>query len=58
MWETGVYKPGNVKLQPVLLKRHQDYVKEKESLKDDKPVFLVFHGGSGSSKQEFQEAIR
>ncbi|KAK4979478.1 Fructose-bisphosphate aldolase 1 [Elasticomyces elasticus] len=33
------------------------YVAEKESTKEEKPVFLVFHGGSGSSKQEFQEAI-
>ena len=53
----GVYKPGNVKLHPELLKKHQAFVKEKESTKDDKPVFLVFHGGSGSSKEEFKEAI-
>jgi fructose-bisphosphate aldolase class II len=53
----GVYKPGNVKLQPILLKKHQDYVKEKTGSKDDKPVFLVFHGGSGSSVDEFREAI-
>jgi fructose-bisphosphate aldolase class II len=53
----GVYKPGNVKLQPSLLKKHQDYVKEKTGSKDDKPVFLVFHGGSGSSVEEFREAI-
>jgi fructose-bisphosphate aldolase class II len=53
----GVYKPGNVKLQPSLLKKHQDYVKEKTGSKDDKPVFLVFHGGSGSSLDEFREAI-
>ena len=53
----GVYKPGNVKLHPELLKKHQSFVKEKESTKDDKPVFLVFHGGSGSTKEEFTEAI-
>lgn len=53
----GVYKPGNVKLHPELLSKHQNYVKEKESLKEEKPVFLVFHGGSGSSKKEFQDAI-
>ncbi|PNS19413.1 fructose-bisphosphate aldolase 1 [Sphaceloma murrayae] len=53
----GVYKPGNVQLHPELLKKHQAYVKEKISGKDDKPVFLVFHGGSGSSKQEFTDAI-
>ena len=54
----GVYKPGNVQLHPELLKKHQAFVKEKESTKDDKPVFLVFHGGSGSTKQELNEAIR
>lgn len=53
----GVYKPGNVKLHPELLNKHQKYVKDKESTKDDKPVFLVFHGGSGSSKEEYKEAI-
>lgn len=53
----GVYKPGNVKLHPELLSKHQTYVKEKEGAKDDKPVFLVFHGGSGSSKKEYTDAI-
>ncbi|KAF2444954.1 hypothetical protein P171DRAFT_387613 [Karstenula rhodostoma CBS 690.94] len=53
----GVYKPGNVKLQPVLLKKHQEYVKEQTKTKEDKPVFLVFHGGSGSSVDDFREAI-
>lgn len=53
----GVYKPGNVKLQPILLKKHQAYVKEKISAKEEKPVFLVFHGGSGSSVDDFREAI-
>jgi len=53
----GVYKPGNVKLHPELLQKHQAYVKEKESTKEDKPVFLVFHGGSGSSKKEYTDAI-
>ncbi|KAI4226171.1 MAG: hypothetical protein L6R40_008310 [Gallowayella cf. fulva] len=53
----GVYKPGNVKLHPELLSKHQAYVKEQAGLKEDKPVFLVFHGGSGSSKSEYTEAI-
>jgi len=53
----GVYKPGNVKLRPELLSKHQKYVQEQEKLKDEKPVFLVFHGGSGSSKQDFLDAI-
>jgi len=53
----GVYKPGNVKLHPELLDKHQKYVQEKESTKGDKPVFLVFHGGSGSTKKEYTDAI-
>jgi len=53
----GVYKPGNVKLHPELLAKHQKYVKEAIGAKEDKPVFLVFHGGSGSSKKEYQDAI-
>ncbi|KAL4926260.1 fructose-bisphosphate aldolase FBA1 [Aspergillus undulatus] len=53
----GVYKPGNVKLHPELLSKHQAYVKEKTGSKKDKPVFFVFHGGSGSSKDEYKEAI-
>ncbi|KAH0848302.1 fructose-bisphosphate aldolase 1 [Fonsecaea monophora] len=53
----GVYKPGNVRLHPELLDKHQKYVKEKESTKSDKPVFLVFHGGSGSTKKEYADAI-
>ncbi len=53
----GVYKPGNVKLHPELLQKHQKYVKEKTDSQDDKPVFLVFHGGSGSTKDEFRSAI-
>ena len=53
----SVYKPGNVKLHPELLGKHQKYVKDAIGAKEDKPVFLVFHGGSGSSKQEFLDAI-
>jgi fructose-bisphosphate aldolase class II len=53
----GVYKPGNVKLHPELLDKHQKYVKEQAGTKEDKPVFLVFHGGSGSTKEEYKEAI-
>ncbi|KAI9813728.1 MAG: Fructose-bisphosphate aldolase 1 [Thelocarpon impressellum] len=53
----GVYKPGNVKLHPELLGKHQKFVKDKIGAKEDKPVFLVFHGGSGSSKEEFSVAI-
>ncbi|KAB9006564.1 hypothetical protein FH972_026918 [Carpinus fangiana] len=53
----GVYKPGNVKLHPELLSKHQKFVQEKTGSKEEKPVFLVFHGGSGSSKEEYLEAI-
>ena len=53
----GVYKPGNVKLHPELLGKHQAYVKDQLHAKEDKPVFLVFHGGSGSSKKEYLDAI-
>lgn len=55
---SGVYKPGNVKLHPELLGKHQAYVKEQLSKKEDKPVFFVFHGGSGSSKDEYLQAIK
>ena len=53
----GVYKPGNVKLQPVILHNSQLYVKEKFNLSDEKPIDFVFHGGSGSSQEEIREAI-
>jgi fructose-bisphosphate aldolase class II len=52
----GVYKPGNVKLQPIILKNSQDYI-EKQLNTAPKPVNFVFHGGSGSSRQEIREAI-
>jgi len=53
----GVYKPGNVKLHPELLAKHQAYTKEKINCAGAKPLFLVFHGGSGSTKEEFKTAI-
>jgi fructose-bisphosphate aldolase class II len=71
----GVYKPGNVKLHPELLSKHQayvpvplcirsgeltqnpSYVKEKTGSDKEKPVYLVFHGGSGSALKEYQDAI-
>ncbi len=53
----GVYKPGNVKLQPVILKNSQDFVRQEFNRKEEKPVNFVFHGGSGSSKEEIREAI-
>ncbi|EHA49299.1 hypothetical protein MCOR27_009218 [Pyricularia oryzae] len=53
----GVYKPGNVRLHPELLDKHQKYVIEKLGCEEKKPIFFVFHGGSGSGDSEFQEAI-
>ncbi len=52
----GVYKPGNVKLSPIILKNSQDFIQKKFNT-DDKPVSFVFHGGSGSSHDEIREAI-
>lgn len=51
----GVYKPGNVKLQPEILKTIQDAVGEKYG--KDKPFDMVFHGGSGSLLSEIREAL-
>jgi fructose-bisphosphate aldolase, class II len=51
----GVYKPGNVKLRPSILKEIQDAVSAKVGR--DKPFDLVFHGGSGSLLSEIREAI-
>jgi len=53
----GVYKPGNVKLQPIILKNSQDYVRKEFGLAEEKPINFVFHGGSGSSKEEIRQAI-
>jgi fructose-bisphosphate aldolase class II len=52
----GVYKPGNVKLTPIILDNSQKFIKEKYNT-GDKPVDFVFHGGSGSSLEEIREAI-
>jgi fructose-bisphosphate aldolase, class II len=53
----GVYKPGNVKLEPKILNNSQIYVREKFGLAEEKPLNFVFHGGSGSSREEIREAI-
>ena len=52
----GVYKPGNVELKPIILKNSQDHVKAKFNT-GDQPINFVFHGGSGSSREEIREAI-
>ena len=52
----GVYKPGNVSLKPIILKNSQDYIQKKFNTGKN-PVNFVFHGGSGSSREEIREAI-
>jgi fructose-bisphosphate aldolase class II len=52
----GVYKPGNVVLTPKILLNSQKYIQEKLNT-PPKPVNFVFHGGSGSSREEIREAI-
>ncbi len=52
----GVYKPGNVKLTPVILKNSQEYVQKKFGTGHN-PIDFVFHGGSGSTLEEIREAI-
>ena len=53
----GVYKPGNVKLTPTILRDSQAYIVEKFGLTDAQPVNFVFHGGSGSTEEEISESI-
>merc|ERR1719453_943186 len=53
----GVYSPGNVELTPQILHNCQAYIKEQESLDTDKPCSFVFHGGSGSSREDIRYAI-
>lgn len=52
----GVYKPGNVKLRPEILKNAQALVKEKHGTAEN-PLDLVFHGGSGSDKSQITESL-
>lgn len=52
----GVYKPGNVKLEPKILKNSQEYIQQKFNT-EALPVNFVFHGGSGSTRGEIREAI-
>lgn len=74
----GVYKPGNVRLQPEILANHQAYAVEQDKKAitqtggeqkiktlekigggfDDRPLYLVFHGGSGSTKEEIKTAVQ
>jgi len=52
----GVYKPGNVKLTPKILKNSQEYISKKYNVPHN-TIDFVFHGGSGSSVEEIREAI-
>ena len=52
----GVYKPGNVKLTPKILKNSQTHISEKHNL-DKNKIDFVFHGGSGSTQAEIEESI-
>ena len=52
----GVYKPGNVKLTPKILKNSQEYITDKYNVGHNH-IDFVFHGGSGSSVEEIREAI-
>lgn len=52
----GVYKPGNVKLEPKILDKSQKFIEQKFQTVA-KPVNFVFHGGSGSSREEIRESI-
>jgi len=52
----GVYAPGNVKLRPALLGEIQAGIAEKFGTAE-KPLDLVFHGGSGSTDAEIAEAV-
>jgi fructose-bisphosphate aldolase class II len=51
----GSYKPGNVKLKPKILRDGQEELKRRYGA--DKNFYLVFHGGSGSTKEEIAEAV-
>jgi fructose-bisphosphate aldolase class II len=52
----GVYSPGNVTLRPDILKNSQEYIQQHYGT-GEKPVFFVFHGGSGSPQHQIREAI-
>ncbi|WP_369048421.1 class II fructose-bisphosphate aldolase [Tenacibaculum sp. UWU-22] len=52
----GVYKPGNIKLTPKILKNSQEYISKKYNVAPN-TIDFVFHGGSGSTLEEIREAI-
>lgn len=54
----GVYKPGNVQLKPEILGDHQAYAAKQIGTTAKHPLYLVFHGGSGSTQEEFNTGIK
>lgn len=52
----GVYKPGNVRLEPKILRNSQDYIQKKHNTEAN-PVNFVFHGGSGSEPELISESL-
>lgn len=52
----GVYKPGNVRLEPIILHNSQEFIQQKYKTEQN-PVNFVFHGGSGSEPEKIKEAI-
>lgn len=52
----GVYKPGNVELRPIILKNTQEFIQSKHGTAHN-PINFVFHGGSGSSREDIRAAI-
>ena len=57
-WSLSLSQSGNVVLSPHLLKGHQQFAKEQLKCSEEKPLYLVMHGGSGSSEAEIREAVR
>jgi len=53
----GVYKAGNVELRPIILKNSQEYVQKQLGIASEKPLYFVFHGGSGSEKEKISESL-
>lgn len=53
----GVYKPGNVVLEPKILRDSQAYIVNKLGLSNSNPVSFVFHGGSGSEPEKIEESL-
>ncbi|XBC44245.1 MAG: class II fructose-bisphosphate aldolase [Buchnera aphidicola (Schlechtendalia peitan)] len=53
----GVYKSGNIRLKPIILKNSQEHVKKKHNLSSN-PLNFVFHGGSGSSLKDIKKSIQ